>query len=58
MQTPTLKVGVCTPKTKEEIILETKEQPEIQRSTCTTCVVNTGEALIVVENSGEVKNGL
>jgi hypothetical protein len=31
---------------EEEIKIET------QRSSCSTCVVNTGEALIVVENTG------
>jgi hypothetical protein len=32
--------------------MEEETKTEIQRSTCTTCVVNTGEALIVVENTG------
>jgi hypothetical protein len=32
--------------------MEEENKLEIQRSSCTTCVVNTGETLIVVENTG------
>lgn len=32
--------------------MEEEIKPTIQRSTCTTCIVRTEEALIVIENSG------
>jgi len=38
--------------------MEHETKPEIQRSTCTTCIVRTEEQIVVVENSGEVKSGL
>lgn len=38
--------------------MEEEVKVETIRSTCTNSVVNTGEQLIVIENSGEVKNGL
>lgn len=38
--------------------MEEETKLELQRSTCTTCVVNNGEALIVVENSGAVNANL
>ncbi len=46
-----LKADSKKPKTKEEM-MEEETKPEIQRSTCSTCIVRTEEALIFVENNG------
>jgi hypothetical protein len=42
----------------EDIILENVEKPEIQRSSCTTCIVRTEEGVVIIENSGAENEGL
>jgi hypothetical protein len=32
--------------------MEEETKTEIQRSTCTTCIVRTEESLVIVENNG------